>query len=269
MENIVAEIFNGLDGSKWSRCVARTPESGDCVDCLRRQYYDGNQVSYDCVEKRKLYVLRYLPVHAAENRAGLRRVTAGAVEKILEYAPIRILSMGGGPGSDIHAVLEFLRVEIEDVSEHRVFITRIDVEPLWDEIAENIIKDAAGELSIQLDTLHEDVIDGLDMLKNDDEDFDIALCSYLISELNETDLQELGQKLREVMWDGGIIIINDRPEAEVKEKIRMVFEAANVDYLEATNSGWGGFVYDDEVAQKVSPKFKMNSVVFWGVKHDN
>lgn len=269
MDKILAKLFDELDGRKWRRCTMRTPASESCVMCLKRQYFYGNVVSYDCIEKRKLYVLRYLPVHSAENRKGLGRVTAEVVENILKYAPIRVLSIGGGPGSDIHAVLQFLKREIDDVSMHKVFVTRVDIEPLWDEIAADVIKNGSSDLSIRLDTLHADAMSGLDILKDEDEEFDIVLCSYLISELDEATLQILGVKLRRVMWNGGVLMINDRPEEDVRKKIRMVFEAAEIDYSEMNNYGWAGFSYDDEVAQVVEPKFNMNSTVFWGVKSDN
>ncbi|WP_148047022.1 hypothetical protein [Pseudomonas fluorescens] len=269
MEKIVSDIFAELDGNKWTKCTDRTPRSTSCVECLRLQYFDDNDVSYDCVEKRKLYVIRFLPIHAAENRAGLRRVAGNVMDNILRYAPIRILSLGGGPGSDIHATLEFLKQEIEDVSLHRIFITRMDIEPLWDDVARDVIQSVAGDLLFRLDTMHADVMEGLDTLRDDDEEFDIALCSYLISELDEADLKGLGKKLRGVMWNGGIIVINDRAEIDVERKIRIVFEAADVDCSEAGNREWAGFRYEDEIFQKVRPKVYMNSTVFWGVKRDN
>ncbi len=269
MEKIVSDMFAELDGNKWSKCADRTPRSTSCVECLRLQYFDNNDVSYDCVEKRKLYVIRFLPVHAAENRAGLRRVSENVIANILRYAPIRILSLGGGPGSDIHATLEFLKQEIEDFSLHRIFITRMDIEPLWDDVARNVILNVAGDILFRLDTMHANVMAGLDTLREEDEEFDIALCSYLISELDESDLKDLGKKLRRVMWNGGVIVINDRAEIDVERKIRIVFEAANVDCSEAGNQGWAGFPYADEIFQQVRPKVNMSSTVFWGVKRDN
>lgn len=267
MDNIIADLFSELDGSKWSTCTERTLHSKDCVDCLHRQYFDENEVSYSCVEKRKLYVLRYLPVHAAENRAGLRRVPSKVVEDILEYVQIRILSIGGGPGSDLYAALNFLSSNVEDGYRHEVNVTRIDIEPLWDEIAINVIKAASEDFEVRVRTLHADVMEGLGRVE--DKEFDIVVCSYLISELNNVDFEEFGRKLRKLMWNGGVIVINDRPQAEVEEKIRAVFEAANIVCSEVSNTDWAGFFYPDEIVQKVGPKLNMKSKAFWGVKRDN
>lgn len=267
MDNIIADLFSELDGSKWSTCTDRTLHSKDCVDCLHRQYFDENEVSYSCVEKRKLYVLRYLPVHAAENKAGLRRVPSKIIEEILTYAKVRVLSIGGGPGSDLYAALKLLSWNVEDGYRHEVQVTRIDIEPLWDEIATNVINAASDNFEVSVETLHADVMEGLGKVEN--REFDIVLCSYLISELNNVDYKELGRKLRKLMWNGGIIVINDRPQAEVEENIRAVFKAANIDCSEVSNTDWAGFCYPEEIAQEIGPKLKMKSTAFWGVKCDN
>ncbi|MBN6717226.1 hypothetical protein JSY17_24815 [Pseudomonas capsici] len=267
MDDIIANLFSKLDESKWSNCSERTPNSKNCVECLHKQYFDENEINYSCVEKRKLYVIRYLPVHTAENRAGFKSIPSDVIEKILDYNHIRILSIGGGPGSDIYAALDFLSSKVDENYKHKVYITRIDIEPLWDKIATHVINAASDDFEVSIKTLHEDVIDGLDRVKG--KEFDIIVCSYLISELNNVNLEKLGQKLRALMWNGGVIVVNDRSQAEVEEKARTVFRAANIEYSKVFNTDWAGFCYPEEIVKKVGPKLNMRSTAFWGVKCDN
>lgn len=269
MDKILDDTFEELDGAKWLKCQDRTPDSKSCVECFRLQYFNGNHISYDCIEKRKLYVLRFFPVHSAENREGLQQISKLALNNILKYAPIRILSIGGGPGSDIYATIKFLRDHIGDVTLHKIFITRIDIQPLWDGIANDTIRLAAGDFPLRIDTLHSDVMHGLETLKNEDDEFDIVLCSYLISELAPSDLRAMGKIIRSVTWNGGVIIVNDRPENNVEERIRVLFEGAGVNPVKIINNGWGKYIYNSKIANALSPKLNMNSKVFVGVKNDH
>lgn len=269
MDKILDDIFEELDGAKWLKCEDRTPDSKSCAECFRRQYFHGNHISYDCIEKRKLYVLRFFPVHSAENREGLQKISKLVLDNILKYAPIRILSMGGGPGSDIYAAIKFLRECIDDATLHKIFVTRVDIQPLWDGFANDTIRLAAGDFPLRIDTLHSDVMHGLETLKIEDEEFDIVLCSYLISELDDSDLRALGKKIRSITWNGGVIIVNDRPENDIEERIRVLFEGAGVNPVEVTNSGWGKYIYSQKIVDALSPKLNMNSKVFIGVKNDH
>lgn len=51
MDDIINLYLNALLPLKWKSCQQRTPGAESCIDCFRRQYRDGNVISYRCEEK--------------------------------------------------------------------------------------------------------------------------------------------------------------------------------------------------------------------------
>lgn len=72
MDTLIENCFNHLNPGAFFTCASRTPESKNCLDCFRNQYFNGNKISYDCVEKRKIYLLRFFTAHEAENYKGAK-----------------------------------------------------------------------------------------------------------------------------------------------------------------------------------------------------
>ncbi|MFJ4453251.1 hypothetical protein ACIP1G_05075 [Pseudomonas sp. NPDC089392] len=265
MDKLLRLIFTKLDSKKWVNCGERTPNSVSCVHCQQSQYYNGNKISYSCVEKRKIYALRYLPVHEAENRSALRKLPDDVVQELLNYNNIRVLSLGGGPGSDLYAVLKYLSESVRDGYRHKVSMTRIDIEPLWDKMAGVVVEDAAAGCDFEIvnKVIHADVMAGLDSVKG--KEYDLVICSYLISELSGVNFKELGGRLKKIMWKGGVLMINDRPQDEVDNNIREIFEGAEIELEEASNNGHANYYFDQDIVDKVGPKFYMGSNFFLGV----
>ena len=262
MDLLIKDYFDGLNPEAFNGCGMVTPGSENCLDCFKDQYFGGNEISYDCVEKRKLYFLRYFPVHKAENYCGATIIPRDVLDGWMENGHVEILSVGGGPGSDICGVLEFLEEE-EDLRSISlsVNIVRVDVETQWDDMFDDVMQRLFSWANYR--TVHLDVDAGFESLSG--ENFDLVLASYLTSELSTDSCLKLADDINSVLATDGVIMVNDRPENAVECDVRSMFDRVGFGYEERRLTSWAGYRYSKEVAEAVNPKFSMNSRVFVGV----
>lgn len=259
MDEIIDDYYSLLDGSKWSSCRDKTPGSSSCVHCFHSQYYNGNVVSYDCVEKRRLYVIRYLPAHAGENTIALGRISQANLDSWLQRDVIRILSIGGGPGSDLYSALQFIEQHQTNAT---IEVTRLDIQPLWDVIASDIISRSVSRLRYTERTVHQDALAGLSRFVHGS--FNLIICSYFISEVPHASFQRLGTQLRSLLAPDGALLINDRSEVLVQQNIDTVYQSAQLNKTTLYNAGWAGFVFPEHIVSAVAPKFNMSSMASVG-----
>jgi hypothetical protein len=263
MDDLIRDYHNDLNPKAFSSCDARTPGSDSCMECFKCQYFDGNEISYDCVEKRKLYVLRYFPVHCMENYHGSTNIPCDVIDSWFEYGHVDILSIGGGPGSDVCGALEYLEEEAKRRQvELSVDIVRLDIEDQWDEVFDDVMERFFPWVSHR--TVHLDVNGGINLISNGG--FDLVTASYLTSELSAEACLNLADEVDTVLIDGGVLMINDRPEDVVERNIRSMLDRIKLSYDEYFLNSWAGYSYPNDVASVVGPKFRMNSKMFVGVK---
>lgn len=263
MDALIVDYYNELKPEAFFSCGDRTPGSSSCLQCFKRQYYDGNQISYDCEEKRKIYLLRYFPVHKKENYQGAISIDGDVIDSWMERGCVDILSIGGGPGADICGVLEYLEEEARRRHiEIDVNVVRLDIEQQWDGVFHDIMERFFPTVEYQI--VHLDVNEGFDLFHGCL--FDLVTASYLTSELSTEECFNLADEIDCVLADQGVLMINDRPEAAVEEDIRSMFERINLGYEEQSLRGWAEYNYRPEISQAVCPKLTMKSRMFIGVK---
>lgn len=263
MDTLITDYYSHLNPEAFKDCDSKTPGSHNCLNCFQSQFFDGNDISYDCEEKRKLYLLRYFPVHCIENYHGATSIPEDVIEKWFQNGHADILSVGGGPGSDVCGVLQHLEEESErrqiDLS---VDIVRVDIEDQWDRVFNDVMNRFFPWANYR--TVHLDVNEGFDSIN--DESFDLVTTSYLISELSTEACLSLADEIDSVLIDEGVLMINDRPEAAVERNIRSMLDKIKISHENRFLNGWAGYSYPNDVASTVGPKFNMNSIIFVGVK---
>lgn len=263
MDDLIQGYYGWLNPEAFLSCDARTPNSGTCLECFSNQFFYGNEISYDCVEKRKLYVLRYFPVHCMENYRGATGIPRDVVDRWFEDGYVNILSIGGGPGADVCGVLEYIEREKERRDESlSVDILRLDMEDQWDDVFDDVMRRFFPWATHR--TVHLDVRYGLGSVTDDD--FDLVTVSYLTSELDTEACLDLADEVDTFLVEGGVLMINDRPEEAVENDIRSMLERIELNYTERYFNEWAGYSYPNDVASVVRPKFRMNSKVFVGVR---
>jgi hypothetical protein len=276
MKNIVRDYFNQLDPSQFNTCTMASRNALSCVDCLMNQYKPGNQPSYDCEEKQKIYVVRYHPAYVSENKNAILMIDEEIIDRWLSKGSIKVLSLGGGPASDLCAVLRQMVSCMRDRDYKRLDfdLTRADLESAWDDVAGNLVERTKQSLTNssqviftdndKYKTIHMDVTGDFSELNG--EKFDLITISYLLSELSPETVASLAEKLDSILLSGGVLLINERPEEKFLACIRQLYEKMSMDAKEGRFSGWAGFSFDDDIAIAAKPTFNMNSSAFVGVK---
>lgn len=226
--DVVNKFHQEIDYEAHQNCKLKHHTASNCIECCSQPYYEGTEVDYSCEQKRKLYVVRYAPAYASEVYNALSKTPRRSMEELYNKPIINIASLGGGPGTDIAACKRWLsnNLEHEDRT-HEARFLRVDINNDWAKISPELIKLYDSEdldyhyARITAD-LSKDPINSLSF-----DSFDIILISYLISELNPADIINLAKSVLERIKEKAIIIINDRRQEAVIEKIESFIKEVN------------------------------------------
>ncbi|HHQ4734594.1 TPA: hypothetical protein ACSP2W_004152 [Aeromonas veronii] len=91
--------------------------------------------------------------------------------------------------------------------------------------------------------------------------------SYLMSELSDAEAYMLAHRVKGLMKSNALIIINDRPEDAVKNRIKKFLDIIlPSESKEHYFTYWGGFTYPEDIKNKMEPKLNMNVVSFISVR---
>ena len=264
MDNLIKDYFESLNSDAFHGCMDKTPESGSCIECFKNQYFNNNKISYDCEEKRKLYVLRYFNVHQAENHSGLSMLPDGIINGWFEGGAVKILSIGGGPGSDVYGALNYVIDEINEREEDLdIIVSQVDAQTHWDNIFDDVMQ-RFFPWCLDYKKIPLDIKAGLRSIPC--QDFNLVTASYLVSELSHKASMSLAVDINSLLGSGGVLMINDRSEDVVEKRICLMFDKIGMGYQKYYLTSWAGYDYPCEIADIVRPKFKMHSTVFLGVK---
>ncbi|EPR4994968.1 hypothetical protein ACU6DI_004061 [Vibrio navarrensis] len=258
MEEIIQNFFDDIDFDDVEKC--ETSKEKSCVDCLSKGYFSGTQIDYSCLTKRKLYVVRYLPVHVAEVVNALKSIPTITIEQLLDKEQLNILCVGGGPGTDNLALNIWLDdvTAFEDYEVSNVTITRLDKCEEWDDISPNIIWEQQPEgLDFDLNRKLYDVTKtGLKTTKSH-----LVVMSYIMSEIKENQLAALAENLLKNTYDDWVLVVNDRDEVAVTAKVEKLVKLLKGKIVVSNNSKpHCGFTYPDEIWKKAEPKIWLKSV---------
>jgi hypothetical protein len=258
LTDLIHKYYGELNPERWEACEHAMPESTSCIDCSQKQYFHDNHISYDCDQKRKIYVLRYLPVHQKEVYLALAMVPPKFHEDFAAKKQLSILSIGSGPGSDIFAFKTLLNqglIPSGGVAE--IVVNFVEKETGWDRILNETTGITDGDTRYSYDKLY------LDFSADEfecNQSFDYLVLSYLISELNERELENTARNLQNCIRNLSVLIINDRKEDDVIRKIRRLLRFCNVQWMiEMHDRVHCGVSYPDELRSELKPKLKTNS----------
>lgn len=217
-------------------CLAFCPDS--CLD-----YADNRIPNYSCSFLRDAYVLRYFATHKAEL---LKLYTANSEEIMAHISmknrsePIASLSLGAGPGTDLIAFAEWLWYA-ESAIERPLSIEflRVDINDGWNSQCQKV-KEVYKNLLDSLEASFKDTeqISDAFNIKNMPEIIHMASASYLLSELSspsgmqdgERQISKLCESFKNHASNKSVILINDRPEGQVRELAMQLSTSINAEY---------------------------------------
>ncbi len=262
LENLITSLHASIDFNKWKGCENMTKTASSCIECGGEQYFPGNQIDYRCEQKRKIYVLRYLPVHLREVYLAAKEIPADTLKTMLSKEVVRILSLGGGPGSDIAAIKKVIMDFIERNQVAPNFLTihlvRLDKETGWDNLSSEVVRTfSSNQYQFKYHKCHVDIVSTEMTLEPG---YDIVSISYLISELPDRDMPIFIRNVQKSLMKGSILLINDSKRDNVKLKIERLLKA--LEYETSVSSDavrWCGFDFPYHILMNVKPKLKTKS----------
>ncbi|MCO4173013.1 hypothetical protein K8D10_14725 [Aeromonas veronii] len=274
MNNLIEELYTEIDFEMFSDCEHAVHGVTSCPKCCSGQYFNDNEINYSCEQKMKLYIIRYLPVHASEVRSSIGVLKNNAVmNRILSQDNLNVLSIGGGPGSDIigfreaHRSIHELREFLEEESYvAEINYLKVEINDDWNALFERVINISVdgrlGHVNENYECIYGDatsIVLGIDTQ-------DVILLSYIVSELTDDEAIMLANNIKRWSDENTIIIVNDRNQEEVTNRVNLMFEILNAqDAGEFESTGWAGFFYPDEIRDSCEVKLNRSSMVSYAV----
>lgn len=261
MDKIINKFFGEVDFSSFSECGT---EKNDCVVCLRDNYFEATEIDYNCENKRKLYVVRYLPVHVKEVQSALNQISLKRASELLDKKVLNVMCLGGGPGTDNAAFNKWLvscRL-FDKKSVTRVNIVRVDRCEEWDEISPHIIAHAfPDDIIVKYIKVNHDVTKH--ELKAGGK-IDLVIASYLLSEISNKDIPKVVGNIRKNIGSNATIVINDRNQTEVRQKIENLYKLLGCKFESDSSQLHCGFSFDSKIVESAQPKFNTSSIRYSG-----
>lgn len=261
IKDFLIEISAGFDCSVNESCTNTVGGANDCFECCSNRYFnDSNAINYSCTQFQRAYVMRYLPVHIKENLLAYKLIPKEILREIGKTGKVNMISLGGGPGSDIAAFKMFLRNYKRHVPQiNHALIYRIDKEETWDTLASRILYlEDCQDIEIIHKKRTQNVLE-LKQLRNNVK-FDFISLSYLLSELEPEDIPCLAENISGFVADTSVIIINDRDQSKVWDIADSLIYTLNANLLASdTDVHHCGINYPDDLREILKPKLNTTS----------
>lgn len=260
VETLLLETHASVNYTQAQTCEHNPTKAETCVGCQGDQYFNDQEINYSCKDKRSVYLLRYMLVHIQEVKQALDGLRNNSELPDAWPDPVRVLSIGGGPGFDVAAFKKFVLEDgfySDDIRSFEIF--RLDKVKDWDDLAGRVIYlYSPPGYSFKHSKINQDLNT---LPKYPKRKFDIFLLSYVVSELSYTECEQLGKTISASVENSAVVIFNDRNEDEVWKKIQAITSHCNIAaYFKNTAEEWCGLSYPDSLTSTTKPKLKMKSI---------
>lgn len=257
---LITEIESDFDYSKWDECENTIDDASSCPDCCSKRYFTGGAIDYKCNQFQKAYVMRYLPVHIHENYLAFNKTPSDILARIGENKKVRLLSLGGGPGSDVAAFKKFVKEgNLDDMKTTELEIVRVDREENWNGLAKKVINLFKCK---QFETSHLKIhADVTSDFNDDNSKYHFISLSYILSEISTENIGKLAKNIIASTDNVSVIVINDRNEDVVREKAELLLKEIGASKIKVcSDKNHCGVFYDDTVKDRIKPKLSTTSI---------
>ena len=199
-------------GDEWDgRVVAAI---GD-LESRYRELRDSTRklIDYGSLPVQMAYAFKYVASHADFLSQVMERAAKIVGDGLVSGKNVRITSLGGGPGSDLLAVIRLLKNMTPDQRPRSIRYRVLDKQPNWHEALGILAASQRASLDIQLEFERIDVTVEADWREASLEDDDFVIMNYFVSEV--CSLREAGsvkaclRHLLRSMRNGAALIYND------------------------------------------------------------
>ncbi len=266
IEHLVEKYAQLVDLNKISTCPSFRRREKDCVKCFRHQYLNKNAIiDYNCINKRQLYIARYLPVHLKEIELGLKGlITENIKQSLLLLPKVNVISIGGGPGIDLLALKKyFLETEKEYHLTKTSYFNLMRWEKIsqWDDMANELINVVKSSTYFQFkhQKLHGDITNKILWHHVEEKSIHIYLLSYVLSELTTEQIEPLKQFIESrANQTVSVVLINDVKNHSLVNPLWNEMRFSN-------EQCWCGVRYSVQARNKVFPKQQTGSERYFKV----
>ena len=154
----VSPVLAGLDrqgvalhGREWDKAVA------SAILGFKDAYGNGNLlqrnrklIDYGDLATQAAYVFMYVAGHADFLHQVLKRGLEERAFEGLQKAEVQVTSFGGGPGSDLLALIRILRAINPDLRPRLIRYRVLDKQPNWHEILQTVADSQRGTFDIEI-----------------------------------------------------------------------------------------------------------------------
>lgn len=173
-------------------------------------------------------------------------------------------SIGGGPGTDIAGFKKWVLTDIdEDNDIDEINFLRVDIHEDWDDVSSKLINlYDSPDIEFKYNKIVRDITQkpiNTPSFKS----FDVIMMSYILSEINSKDIEKVANHISEVISDKTLLVINDRRQEVVIQKIDQLITAIGgkkPKIVEPTARDHCGESYPDEIFGKVGATIFRKSI---------
>lgn len=199
-------------GDEWDPSVIAAIED---LESRYKQLRDRNRklIDYSTLPVQMAYVFKYVASHADFLTQVMRQTPATGNDGTLSGRALRITSLGGGPGSDLLAVIRLIKDLRPEVRPRSIRYRVLDKQPNWHEALNIVAASQRASIDLELEFERIDVTVEADWIGSSLESDDIVILNYFVSEV--CSLREAGsvkrcfRHLLGSMSQGAVLVYND------------------------------------------------------------
>ena len=266
--NIIEDFNKQIDYGLHQNCENKFYNAANCIQCLSNPYYAQMNIDYTCPQKRKIYVMKYAPVHIKEIFNALSTTSIEFKKYIFNKNNLNIASIGGGPGTDIAAFNKWLSTQLTflyDFNLKDIWYLNVDIYEQWKDISNFLIplyerQDIKYHFNEIICDISNNPVNTITF-----DNFDIIILSYIISEVDKNNIKNLARHVSQILSNKTLVIINDINLPEVINKIDSFLCELGVSEPKSYHgitSNHCDESYSSEIKERVQPKLTTSSVFY-------
>lgn len=190
------------------------------VGYARLHGWRSHPIDYSEPETRWCYVFKYVAAHADYLYRVLRKgKAAGTRAPLFRSKTAQVACLGGGPGSDVLAVIRYLSSQREKEPVRAVHFVIFDVEPGWEPVVKAVLAEDKSDVKFTAEFRHLDVSDPTTWNDVAFEDFDLVTSSFFVSEIKRIKLgvpaQAFWKAILRSVRPGCVVAFNDNNDERI------------------------------------------------------
>jgi len=262
--DVVRKFHKKMDYDAHKSCDVKYPTANNCIECCSKPYFEQVNIDYTCAQKRKIYVARYAPAYISEVYSALSVTPRNYAKELSKKSKLKVASIGGGPGTDIAGFKKWILTDVDESNDiDKIKFLRVDIHKDWDDVSPKLINlyDSTN-IKYKYKKVVRDITQkpmNLECFKS----FDVIMMSYILSEIDSNVIDKVAKHISEVISDKTLLVINDRPQNEVIQKIDQFIEAVggkNPKIVKPTERDYCAEEYPDDIFEKVGATIFRKSI---------